>query len=109
MKALVTLVAAVFVGSPIVAVAITVARASQTSIDRAVLLAGVGVFALCLSGAVAIIINAAANYRAAALPKPSHQIDARTQHIDARRMMLVNANGQPVDLPAGHRIVEVMR
>ena len=84
-------------------------RVGQNVVDDGVRAIMYAIAACIVMVGVSILLHAIATIRQAQFAKPSHQIDARTQHIDARRMMLVNANGQPVDLPAGQRIVEVMR
>lgn len=110
MKTIFAAVVLVFVGSPIAGVAIATMRAPVTTIDRAITLIAAGVFLLCASAGVALVVRQIAEYRAAALPRPSHHvaIDRRTQNIDARRVMLVNAAGEQVELPAGAKLVEVM-
>lgn len=79
--------------------AVIAVRVSQTTIDAVVLMLGVSALAIALGTSASIVINAAANYRAAALPRPSHQIDAREQHIDARRqtLSLPNVDSRTVD------------
>lgn len=79
--------------------AVIAVRVSQTTIDAVVLMLGVSALAIALGTSASIVINAAANYRAAALPRPSHHIDAREQHIDARRqtLSLPNVDSRTVD------------
>ena len=85
MKAIVVFVVAVFVGSPLVAVGVAVMRASDKTINSAIMLMAAGVFVLLLAVAVRIILEGAASHRQAQFPAPSHQIDARRQTaIDAR-------------------------
>lgn len=98
------------VAALVAAAVVAVMRASDATIDHAVMLIAFG-FAVVLAGvAVRIVLEGKASIRQAQFPAPSHNIDRRTQNIDARRqVVVVDANGQPVQLPAGQKIVEVMR
>lgn len=84
-------------------------RASRETANATLLLLAFGVTALLIGGAVYVILQGVASIRQAQHAKPSHQIDARRQQIDARRIMLVNGDGERVELPAGHSLMEVDR
>ncbi len=110
MKAILTVIILAVISSPLVAAVVAVLRAPTATIDRAVTMIASGLFLLLAGGAAAIVIYASSHWRAAQHAKPSHQVDARRQNIDARKqVMLVNSSGEPMDLPAGSRLVEVMQ
>lgn len=97
-KFLVAFVVAAFVGSPLVAVAVAVMRASDETINSAIMLVAGGVFLVLVGVAVRIVLEGVASHRQAQFPQPSHQIDARRQTIDARR--------QSIGAPAASRAIE---
>lgn len=87
MKAIVAFVVAAFVGSPLVAVAVAVMRASDETIDRAITMLAGGVVIVLVGIAVRIVLEGLATHRQAQFPAPSHQIDARRQTaIDNRQI-----------------------
>lgn len=87
MRFIVALVVSVFVGSPLVAVAVAVMRASDATIDRAITMLAGGVVLVLAAVAVRIVWEGKASYRQAQFPAPSHNIDARRQTaIDARQI-----------------------
>ena len=98
MKAIVAFVVLAVGGSPLVAVAIAVMRASDRTINSAIMLIAGGVFVVLVGVAVNIGLRGLASYRQAQFPAPSHQIDARRQTIDARR--------QSIDAPTAARALE---
>lgn len=98
MRILVAFVVFAFVGSPIVAVAIAVMRASDRTINNAIMLLAGGVAVVLVGVAVRIVLEGLATHRQAQFPAPSHQIDARRQTIDARR--------QSIDAPSAARALE---
>lgn len=111
--ALVLIVLAVFaaiVVTPAVAAYQAVSRATSSDIGAAIMLVAGGVTLACLGFAFKQGATGLAAYRQAQFPAPaapSHNIDARRQNIDARRqVVLVDANGQPVALPAGMTLQE---
>ena len=115
MKALALMAAFTIVGSPIVAIGVSVYtivdRASEKTVNAAFVMLVFGIV-LVLAGVTAwLVLAGAARLRQAQHAKPSHSIavDRREQHIDARRVMLVNADGERLELPAGARLVEVMQ
>lgn len=79
MKALVAFVVLTFVGSPLVAVAVAVMRASDDTINSAIMLLAGGVFIVLVGVAVRIVLEGVASHRQAQFPAPSHNIDARRQ------------------------------
>lgn len=79
MKFLVAFVVAAFVGSPLVAVAVAVMRASDETINTAIMLVAAGVFLVLVGVAVRIVLEGVASHRQAQFPAPSHNIDARRQ------------------------------
>lgn len=79
MKFLVAFVVAAFVGSPLVAVAVAVMRASDETINTAIMLIAGGVFLVLAGVAVRIVLEGVASHRQAQFPAPSHNIDARRQ------------------------------
>lgn len=97
MKFLVAFVVAAFVGSPLVAVAVAVMRASDETIDTAITLVAVGVFLVLAGVAVRIVLEGVASHRQAQFPAPSHNIDAR------RQMAIDNRSITP---PATTRAIE---
>ena len=111
MKALALMAAFTIVGSPVVAIVIAVARAPLATIDRAITVLVLGVVLVLLGVTAWLVLAGAARLRQAKHAEPSHNIavDRRTQNIDARRVMLVNADGERLDLPPGARLVEVMQ
>ena len=111
MKALALMAAFTIVGSPIVATVIAVARAPLATIDRAITVLVFGIVLVLLGVTAWLVLAGAARLRQAQHAKPSHNIavDRRTQNIDARRVMLVNADGERLELPAGARLVEVVQ
>jgi len=110
-KALALMAAFTIVGSPIVATVIAVARAPLATIDRAITVLVFGIVLVLLGVTAWLVLAGAARLRQAQHARPSHNIavDRRTQNIDARRVMLVNADGERLELPAGARLVEVMQ
>lgn len=87
-------------------------RASRETANTALVLLAGGVAAVLVGMGAYAVLCGAAKIRQAQWAKPSHNIaiDKREQHIDARRQSLVvDANGQPVQLPPGQKIVEVMQ
>ena len=73
-------------------------RASRETANTALLALAFGVAAVLVGAGVYIVLQGVASIRQARWPKPSHQIDNRQQHIDART--------QRVELPAGTRSLE---
>lgn len=71
-------------------------RASRETANTALLALAFGVAAVLVGAGVYIVLQGVASIRQAQHPKPSHQIDNRQQHIDART--------QRVELPAGRSI-----
>ena len=115
MKALALMAAFTIVGSLIVAIGVSVYtivdRASEKTVNAAFVMLVFGIV-LVLAGVTAwLVLAGAARLRQAQHAEPSHNIavDRREQHIDARRVMLVNADGERLELPAGARLVEVMQ
>ena len=115
MKALALMAAFTVVRSPIVAIGVSVYtivdRASETTVNAGFILLVFGVVLVLLGVTAWLVLAGAARLRQAQHAKPSHNIavDRREQHIDARRVMLVNADGERLELPAGARLVEVMQ
>ena len=115
MKALALMAAFTIVGSPIVAIGVSVYtivdRASEKTVNAAFVMLVFGIVLVMLGVTAWLVLAGAARLRQAQHAKPSHNIavDRRTQNIDARRVMLVNADGEQLPLPAGARLVEVMQ
>ena len=121
MRVLALMAAFTVVGSLIVAIGVSVYtivdRASEKTVNAAFVMLVFGVvlvfgIVLVLLGVTAwLVLAGAARLRQAQHARPSHNIavDRRTQNIDARRVMLVNADGEQLPLPAGARLVEVMQ
>ena len=84
---------------------------SAGDIDRAITVLVFGIVLVLLGVTAWLVLAGAARLRQAKHAEPSHNIavDRREQHIDARRVMLVNADGERLELPAGARLVEVMQ
>lgn len=95
MKFLVAFVVAAFVGSPLVAVAVAVMRASDETIDTAITLMAVGVFLVLAGVAVRIVLEGVASHRQAQFPAPS---------IDARRQVAID--NRSITPPATTRAIE---
>ena len=105
------------VAALVAAAVVAVMRASDATINTAVILIAFG-FAVVLAGVAARIVmegkasilEGKASIRQAQFPAPSHRFDNRTQNIDARQQFaVVDADGRPVELPPGQHIAEVMR
>lgn len=73
-------------------------RASRETANTALLALAFGVAALMIGAAIYVVLQGVASIRQAQHPRPSHQIDNRQQHIDART--------QRVEIPAGTRSLE---
>ena len=97
MKALLIIAAAI--GAPLLAICV---RVGQNVVDdgvRAIMFATA--FFIAAMG-VAILLHPIATIRQAQFAKPSHQIDARTQHYD------IDARRQTLSLPASERTIDTL-
>lgn len=96
MKAL--LIVFVSVGTPLTVICV---RVGQNVVDDGVRAIMYAIAACIVMVGVSILLHAIATIRQAQFAKPSHQIDARTQHydIDARRqtLSLPASEGRSID------------